>query len=290
VNPRASAQKLPPDPRVAARRKVESAGNGSRDAGTWKQGMTYGDVMLKDLGHVSELVRYPVKSMAGCATESAFLGWHGLDGDRRFAFRRLGDQSGFPWLSASRLPELLLYHPCGLDESTGEPLPTHVRTPAGDEVALRSPELQAEIAGRLGSGVELMNFKHGIFDDGDVSVISMATMAGISGEAGVTLDHRRFRGNIVLETDEAGTFLEDGWLGGTLLFGDSEPRPAVSVTMRDVRCAMINLDPDTAKQDPRMLKTAVRLNGNNAGVYGTVVRTGTIRLGDRVRLALDAQR
>ena len=71
-----------------------------------------------ELGHVCELVRYPVKSMAGTAAESAFLGWHGLDGDRRFAFRRLGDDSGNPWLTASRVPELLLYHPVGLDEES----------------------------------------------------------------------------------------------------------------------------------------------------------------------------
>src|SRR5690349_13844707 len=80
-------------------------------------------MMMIQVGHVCELVRYPVKSMAGSVTESAYLGWHGLDGDRRFAFRRLGDPSGFPWLSASRLPELLLYHPFGLDDRTGEPLP-----------------------------------------------------------------------------------------------------------------------------------------------------------------------
>jgi uncharacterized protein YcbX len=245
--------------------------------------------MLKDLGRISELARYPVKSMAGCATESAFLGWHGLDGDRRFAFRRMGDDSGFPWLSASRLPELLLYHPVGFDERTGEPLPTHVRTPAGDEVTLRGAELQAEIAARLGSGVELMQFKHGIFDDGDVSVIGMVTMARICSEAGVPLDPRRFRGNVVIETDDGEEpFFEDAWVGGTLLFGDDDLRPAVSITMRDVRCAMINLDPDSGKQDPRMMKTAVRLNDNNAGVYGTVVRTGTIHVGDRVRLLYDA--
>jgi uncharacterized protein YcbX len=58
---------------------------------------------MNELGHVCELVRYPVKSMAGTVTESAFLGWHGLDGDRRFAFRRLGDDSGFPWLTASQV-------------------------------------------------------------------------------------------------------------------------------------------------------------------------------------------
>ncbi|MFL6236964.1 MAG: MOSC domain-containing protein [Thermoanaerobaculia bacterium] len=246
--------------------------------------------MMIDLGHVRELVRYPVKSMAGTVTESAFLGWHGLDGDRRFAFRRLGDDSGFPWLTASRVAELILYHPAGRDESSGEPLPTHVRTPAGALVELRGVELQKEIAGRFGSGVELMKLKHGISDNAPVSVISLATIAGIGAEAGVSLDRRRFRANIFLETSGRETFLEDGWVGGTLVFGDGEPGPAVSVTARDVRCVMLNLDPDTALQDKRVLKTVVRLNKNNAGVYGTVVRTGTIRVGDPVSLILDPRR
>ena len=243
--------------------------------------------MIKQLGHVCELVRYPVKSMAGIATESAVLGWHGLDGDRRFAFRRLGDDSGFPWLSASRLPELLLYHPLGLDERTGEPLLTHIRTPAGAHVELRGKELESEIAERYGSGVELMNFKHGIFDDASVSVISLGTIAGLSRATGVDLDRRRFRANIVLETHNPEPFEEDEWVGGRLVFGECEPSPAVSVTARDLRCMMVNLDPDTGIQDARVMKTVVRLNANNAGVYGTVVRTGTIRVGCPVSLVLD---
>lgn len=236
------------------------------------------------LGRVSDLVRYPVKSMAGIPTESALLGWHGLDGDRRFAFRRSEDATGFPWLSASRLPELLLYRPLGLDESSGEPLPTHVRTPAGTDLELRSAALQSEIAERCGVSLELMKLKHGIFDEAPVSVISRATIAGIGREAELDLDRRRFRANIVLETHDPEPFLEDGWVGGTLLFGEHEPTPAVSVTMQDLRCMIINLDPDTARQDARVMKTVVRLNANNAGVYGTVLRTGTIRVGQGVSL------
>jgi uncharacterized protein YcbX len=226
--------------------------------------------------------------MAGTATESAFLGWHGLDGDRRFAFRRVGDDTGLPWLTASRLPELLLYHPVGLDASTGEPLPTHVRTPAGSYVELRSAELKADLAERFGSGVDLMKLNHGIFDEAAVSVISLATIAGIGREAGLDLDRRRFRANIVVETERSELFVEDGWVGRMLVFGDGDPRPAVSVTMCDVRCMMINLDPATGEQDTRVMKTVVRLNKNNAGVYATVVRSGTIRVGDRVTLVSEA--
>lgn len=239
---------------------------------------------MKELGRIREVVRYPVKSMAGVSVESALLGWHGLEGDRRFAFRRLGDESGFPWLNASKMAELLLYQPFGLDDSTGQPLPTHVRTPAGRELKLRSDELVREICERFGSGVELMQNRHGMFDDASMSVISTATIAGIGGEAGLELDRRRFRANVVLETIGREPFPENDWIGGTLVFGDGDPAPAVRVTAHDVRCMMINLDPDTAEQDARVLKTVVRLNGNNAGVYGTVVRTGIIRAGEPVRL------
>ncbi|HKO54483.1 MAG TPA: MOSC domain-containing protein [Thermoanaerobaculia bacterium] len=236
------------------------------------------------IGRVCEIVRYPVKSMAGTATASAVLGWHGLDGDRRFAFRRVGDHSGFPWLTASRVPQLILYHPLGVDESTGEPLPTHVRTPAGSHVEIGSDELTDEISGRFGSAVELMKLKHGIFDEGAVSIIALATIAGIGREAGVELDRRRFRANIVLETECNDPLLEDAWVGRTLVFGESDSPPAVSVTLRDERCVMVNFDPETAIQDPRVMKTVVRLNNNYAGVYATVVRRGTIRVGDRVSL------
>jgi uncharacterized protein YcbX len=237
-----------------------------------------------ELGRVFEIVRYPIKSMGGIAMESAFLGWHGLEGDRRFAFRRVGIDGGLPWLTASRLPELVLYQPTGLDPNSSEPLPTHVRTPAGSSVELGGAELKAEIAERLGGDVDLMKLNHGIFDEGAVSVISLGTIAAIGGEAGLHLDRRRFRANIVVETERGEAFLEDGWVGRTLVFGDRNPEPAVSVTMRDERCVMINLDPETAEQDPRVMKTVVRLNDNNAGVYATVVRTGTIHIGDRVNL------
>ena len=240
--------------------------------------------MIIHLGHVHQLVRYPVKSMAGVATDSAFLGWHGLQGDRRFAFRRLNDKSGFPWLTASRLPELLLYQPLGLEENAEEPTPTHVRTPEGLDLAIGSTELQDNVAEKFGSAVELMRLKHGIFDDASVSVINLATISAIGREAGQDLDTRRFRPNIVVATDSTEPFLEDTWVGGRLVFGNNEDGPIVSLTMRDLRCVMINLDPDTAEQDPRIMKAAVRLNENNAGVYGTVARTGQLSVGQPVSL------
>jgi hypothetical protein len=240
---------------------------------------------MTPVGRVDEIVRYPVKSMAGVPAASAVLGWHGLEGDRRFAFRRAGEGGGFPWLSATRLPELLLYRPDGFEESEGEPVPTHVRTPSGSRVALRSPDLTAEIGARCGGVVELMRLRHGVFDEATVSVIALATIEGIAREAGRELDRRRFRANVVVDTEGGEPFVEDAWIGGTLVFGDGDSPPAVGVTMRDPRCGMINLDPETAEKDARVMKAVVRIHGNDAGVYGTVVGRGTIRVGARVRLA-----
>jgi len=238
-----------------------------------------------ELGRISAIFRYPVKSMAGESLDVARLGWHGIEGDRRFAFRRLTDKSSFPWLTASKLPELLLYKPFGLDKNTAEQLPTHVRTPDGKEHELRSDELREEISSRYGSDVELMNLKSGIFDEASISVISLGTVQSIARESGRGVDScdlRRFRPNVVIETNRAEGFEENSWVGRTLMFGDGGA--AIGVTMKDERCVIVNLDPDTAEKDSEVMKTVVRLNQNYAGVYGTVVRAGELRVGQVVTL------
>ncbi len=129
-----------------------------------------------------------------------------------------------------------------------------------------------------------MSLNNGIFDDALVSVISVATVAAVGREAGVGFDVRRFRPNVVLETDDSAPFREGGWVGGTRFFGGAGPFVTVSVTANDVRCMMVKLDPDTARQDARVMRAVVRRNGNIAGVYCTVARTGTVHVGQEVWL------
>src|SRR4029434_5471654 len=108
------------------------------------------------VGEVEALFRYPVKCMSGEPLEVADLGWHGLDGDRRLAFRRAADRSGFPWLTASTLPEVTLFAPVPRGPAVGEDLPTHVRTPEGEELAVFGQKLSTEVSRRHGSPVEMM--------------------------------------------------------------------------------------------------------------------------------------
>jgi uncharacterized protein YcbX len=238
--------------------------------------------LLTEIGYVEAIFRYPVKSMRGERLEAANLGWHGLDGDRRLALRRISDCSEFPWLSASKLPELLLFVPQPRKGGAPGDLPTHIRTPDGKELPVFAEELAADVGRRLGAPVQMMQMKHGIFDDACISVIASETVSEIARLAGMTPDVRRFRPNVLVRLLRPGPFQEDEWLGGALSFGEGAEAPTIAVTMHDVRCSMLNLDPDSASPAPEVLKVAVRTNQNHAGVYGTVTRTGRLAVGQTV--------
>jgi uncharacterized protein YcbX len=237
-----------------------------------------------EIGHVEAIFRYPVKSMGGERLEVAELGWHGLDGDRRLAFRRIDDRSGFPWLTASKLPNLLLFTPHRREDGAQGDLPTHVRAADGEEMPVFGDALATEVGRRYGAPVQMMQWKHGIFDDASVSVIAFDTVREIGRLAGRTPDVRRFPPNIVVRLQRSVPFQEDKWLGGVLLFGEGHDAPAIAVTMRDVRCSMVNLDPDSASPAPEVLKAVVRANQNNAGIYGAVTRTGRLAVEQTISL------
>jgi hypothetical protein len=238
--------------------------------------------MSAQIGYVEALFRYPVKSMRGERLEVAGLGWHGVDGDRRLAFRRIDDRSGFPWLTAGKLPDLLLFAPHRREDGDPRDLPTHVRTPDGEEIPVFGEDLATEVGRRYGAPVQMMQLNHGIFDDASISVIASDTVREIGRLAGRSADVRRFRPNVVVRLLRSAPFQEDEWVGGVLSFGGEDDAPAITVTARDVRCSMVNLDPDSASPAPEVLKAIVRANGNNAGIYGAVTRIGRLTVGQVV--------
>ncbi len=240
--------------------------------------------MLIEIGQVEAIFRYPVKSMRGERLDAANLGWHGLDGDRRLALRRINDRGDFPWLTASKLPELLLFAPQRCGNGAHADIPTHIRTPDGEEMPVFAEALAADVERRYGAPVQMMQMKHGIFDDACISVIATDTVNAIGRLAGRSADVRRFRPNIVVRSHRPVPFQEDEWVGGVLSFGEGEDAPAVTVTMHDVRCSMVNLDPDSARSAAEVLKAVVRANQNNAGVYGAVTRTGRLAVGQTIFL------
>ena len=237
-----------------------------------------------EIGHVEAIFRYPVKSMGGERLDAAKLGWHGLDGDRRLAFRRIDNISGMPWLTASKLPDLLRFAPLHREDGAPEDLPTHIRTPDGKDLPVFGEDLATEVGRRHKAPVQMMQLNHGIFDEATISVIASDTVREIGRLAGRSLDVRRFRPNVVVHLLRSVPFQEDEWLGGVLSFGEEENAPAISVTMHDVRCSMVNLDPDSASSAPEVMKAVVRANNNNAGIYGAVTRIGPLAIGQAIFL------
>jgi uncharacterized protein len=93
---------------------------------------------------------------------------------------------------------------------------------------------------------------------------------------------QRFRPNIVVDPvgSEPG-FAEDAWIDHTLAIGD-EVR--LRITGPCGRCVMTTLAQGALPKDTEILRTAVQHHQGQVGVYAAVVRGGTIRRGDRVRL------
>ncbi|MCB9453064.1 MAG: MOSC domain-containing protein [Anaerolineaceae bacterium] len=238
---------------------------------------------MTEVAVVRALYRYPVKSMAGETLNEIELSWHGFQGDRRFAFVRTSELVGMPWLTASRVPELLLYKPQYANDDIAKSS-VLVKTPDGLEMALSDARLSEQISRLYGSDVHPMRLDSGIFDQASLSLISQETIAAMSDETSRDLEIARFRPNIVVELLDGQSFAEDTWVGRRLTFGTSLDASAMRATERDIRCVMVNIDPTTLEKDASVLKTIAQQHETCLGIYGSVERRGRIRVGDIISL------
>jgi len=229
------------------------------------------------VGRVASLWRYPVKSMGGEALEAVDVSWHGLSGDRRWAFIRDGmARSGFPWLTIRERPDMGHYRPRFLEPNRPDDSPTVVRTPSGRELDVVDPALAAE----LGHGARVIKQHQGVFDTMPLALITTQTVAAVGTMVGAELDVQRFRPNLLVEAAGDGAFPEDAWVGLVLRIGGMRMR----VDQRDKRCVMVNVHPETTERDPAILRAIARERQACLGVYGSTVQPGRVTVGDPVVL------
>ena len=230
----------------------------------------------RPVGRVVGLWRYPVKSMAGEALAAAEVSWHGLAGDRRWAFvRNDAAQSGFPWLTIRERNDMNRYCPSFVDADRPDRSRVKVRTPSGSDFDVADPALAAELCP---DGVRAIKQDRGIFDTFPLSLISTRTIAALGASVGQDLDVRRFRPNLLIETTDGAAFAEDAWVGCILRIGGLRMR----VDKRDGRCAVITIDPETAQRNTTILRTVARDRQGCLGVYATTVEPGRVALDDYV--------
>ena len=228
------------------------------------------------VGRIAALWRYPVKSMAAEELDGLEVSWHGLAGDRRWAFIRDGQvRSGFPWLTIRERPELAHYRPRFAEPDRPNASPVLVRTPGGGEFDVADPALAAE----LGPGVRVIKQDRGVFDTMPLSLLSTQTVAGLGRLAGVSLAAGRFRPNLLVAACQ-GDFPEDAWVGRVLRIGGLRMR----VDQRDQRCVMVTIDPVTLRRNPAVLRAIAQERDSRLGVYGSTVEPGPVAVGDPVEL------
>ena len=241
-----------------------------------------------EVGVVKELYRFPVKSMRGEMLEEAYAYWHGLDGDRRYAFVRSDNRSGFPWLTGRELPQLLQFTPRYTQPDDVAESPVEVTLPDGRILPIDAPELNQQLAEAYGKPVNLIKIGRGAFDSQVISVMSTATVAALGEAIGTAVGGKisplRFRQNIIIEPFDEQPFVEERWLDSSLVFGNQADGLRLRLNRRIQRCVMINIDPETSDKEPALLKTVAQTRQNCAGVFGSTERPGNIRLGDVVKL------
>jgi uncharacterized protein YcbX len=227
------------------------------------------------VGRVVGLWRYPVKAMAAEELATAEVGWFGLTGDRRWAFVRDGVvNSGFPWLTIRERGDMSHYRPSFVDPAQPNKSPVVVRTPSGAVLDVTDPALAEE----LSAGARVIKNDRGIFDTFPLALITTQTIARLGEMVGSELERQRFRPNLLVEALDAEPFPEDAWQGRVLRIGGARMR----VDKRDIRCAVITVDPVTTERRPEILRTVVQERQGGLGVYGTTVEPGVIAVGDAV--------
>ncbi|MGZ8337621.1 MAG: MOSC domain-containing protein [Allosphingosinicella sp.] len=236
--------------------------------------------MAETVGRVVELNRFPVKSMAADPVSAVEVDWQGIEGDRQYAFYLTDDPSRFPWLTARQVPELVRFTPRYRDPADPRMSPVDVRGPEGEWGDLRDPALLARLSGEAGRALALLQLGRGTHDAMPISIATTATYAELDAGHGAPVDRRRFRTNILVESDVP----ERAWAGRRLGFGGWEDSAELLTTDGIPRCAFITIDPDNGTRDPKILRTVAQKFDNRIGLYATARRPGQIRVGDQVVL------
>jgi uncharacterized protein YcbX len=115
-----------------------------------------------------------------------------------------------------------------------------------------------------------------------VTIVSSASVARLSSEAGREVDARRFRP--LFELDGCSEHEEDSWEGRRIRLGEA----LVEIGEPVVRCAVTTRDPDTGERDLDTLRLIKSYRGQGPdgeiwfARYGRVVEPGRVRVGDPV--------
>jgi MOSC domain-containing protein len=132
---------------------------------------------------------------------------------------------------------------------------------------------------------EIMQYTSPLGTYFDVYPLHLMTTASLDELArhtpGSTIDVRRFRPNILIESPRGTAgFVDAKWAGRIVVIGETR----IKIEMPCMRCVMPTLEQESLPKDPRVLRAIVRDANQNLGSYATVARGGEIEVGQEVWL------
>jgi uncharacterized protein YcbX len=213
--------------------------------------------------HVSEIWRYPIKSLKGEVLTEAQITPAGIPGDREIVVVRVLNGR---ILTSRTKPGML-----GLQGGIG---PDGIPTING--FRWDSPEALGLVTQAAGENVSLERLPAP--QAFDILPLLVATDGAAQY---LNIDHRRLRPNILLA--DVPDLEERKWPGKILAIGKVRIRME---KLRD-RCVMTTYHPDTLEQDPSVLLRIVRELGGSTALDSSVTTGGIIRLGDAAEVVAD---
>lgn len=264
---------------------------------------------VNQIGTVTELWRFPVKSFQGESMPSVTIASTGVVGDRRYALR---DVASSKVLSAKRHGQLL--EAFAVTEDDGSVTMT---LPDGSVHRPDDPDVDAVLSDWMGFAVTLATadpehangvyeFAFDIDDSPDaewfdidippggfvdlygahlLTSASLEVMRGHYPEG--DWDVRRFRPTAFIDTDTSDGYVEDAWLNRTVTLGTASVRPEVPT----IRCVMpTRVQPaldgrPPLPRDKATSRTISDQHGSNLGVYCAIASPGVVTVGDPVTVS-----
>lgn len=209
--------------------------------------------------YVSEIWRYPVKSLRGEELPETEIRKSGLPGDREIV---IFSPAGRVVTSRTK-PKLL-----GLRGELGRDGITRINGHPWDSE--EAGELVREATGEPSALV-----RHLSVERFDVLPLLVATDGAVQH---LGIDRRRLRPNIVI--GGVSGLEERNWPGRILAIGDVQ----ISIVKLRERCVMTTYDPDTQAQDRSVLVRIVKEFDGTMALDCAALRGGRIRVGDPVHL------
>lgn len=229
------------------------------------------------VGKVKEIRRFPVKSILGEILQTASIDKRGLNGDRLWAIKNMNGKFG-SGKTTRRFQQMdgLFNYKARYEDTT--PI---ITMPDGTDYRGDDNTVNEKLSESLGYQVTLAreeSISH--FDEGPISIITTSALRKVSQDLGEAVDPRRFRANLLIDTESTGC-LEDHWVNQQILVGSSVILRVVAPLQR---CIMVNNSQEELKQDTRLLRYLVNNHESTFGVWAKVERFGKINIDDKIIL------